>query len=193
MRTSHWWRVPTGTSAERCRWVLTTASPEAVRDAAAEAGVATDHVKTAGEPVTWLPHLGQGWRPESPTWLMSTCLDMAAPPRAPAGYRVEATTAEHTSTVTVYADDGTRAARGHAAVVGGWATFDRITTETQHQRRGLGSLVMTHLTATVAGGGARQGVLVASSEGRALYTTLGWRSRSPITGAYRVAATGGPR
>ena len=193
VRTPHWWWVPTGTARERCRWVLTTASVGAVRAAAAEAGSATDHVKTAGDPATWLPHLGPGWEPEPPTWLMTRILDPVHRPPAPAGYRVEVAAAGGTSTVTVHAGDGNLAAGGHAAVVGAHATFDRIVTEPGHRRRGLGSLVMTHLAAAAHDGGARSAVLVASAEGRALYTTLGWRTRSPITGAYRLPDTAGGR
>ena len=166
--------------------MLTTASVDALREAAAEAASTTDHIKTAGDPVEWLRHLGPDWRPEDPTWLMSTSFQPADPPPAPPGYRIETALSGHTSTVTVYSDDDTPAARGYAAVAGDWATCDRITTEPQHRRRGLGSLVMTLLVAAAHASGARRAVLVASTDGRALYTTLGWRCRSPITGAYRV-------
>ena len=191
VRTPHWWRVPTGTATERSRWVLTTASRAAVRAAVAEATAETDHVKTAGDPAAWLPELGPGWRPEPPTWLMTTALTAAPAPAVPAGYRVETGTSSRTSVVTVTADDGTLAARGYTAGVEDFATFDRIVTEPGHQRRGLGSFVMTHLAAVARDGGARRGVLVASAQGRALYTTLGWESRSPITGAHRCADRGG--
>ncbi|WP_432521225.1 GNAT family N-acetyltransferase [Kineococcus sp. SYSU DK006] len=190
VRTPHWWRVPTGTDTERCRWVLTTPSAAAVREAVAEARAETDHVKTAGDPAAWLPRLGPGWRPEQPTWLMTTPLAAVHPPAAPPGYRLATSTAGATTVLTVHAADGTPAARGHLAVAGADAVFDRISTEAQHRRRGLGSLVMTHLAAAARAGGARRGVLVASAQGRALYTSLGWRTRSPITGAHRHLGTG---
>nr|WP_240897083.1 GNAT family N-acetyltransferase [Kineococcus vitellinus] len=125
---------------------------------------------------------------------MTTPLADALAPAAPAGYRVAADTRGATTVLTVHAADGTPAARGHLAVAGADAVLDRISTEEQHRRRGLGTVVVTHLAAAARAGGARRGVLVASAQGRALYASLGWRTRSPITGAHRHLGTGaGPR
>ncbi|MGY5128538.1 GNAT family N-acetyltransferase [Streptomyces nigrescens] len=64
--------------------------------------------------------------------------------------------------------------------------FDMIGTEPAHQRRGLGRAVMTALAGRAVERGARQGVLVASPDGRALYEAMGWRSRSMVTAAGRM-------
>ncbi|MFJ3954437.1 GNAT family N-acetyltransferase [Streptomyces libani] len=64
--------------------------------------------------------------------------------------------------------------------------FDMIGTEPAHQRRGLGRAVMTALAGRAVERGARQGVLVASPDGRALYEAMGWRLRSPVTAAGRM-------
>ncbi|MGY5131575.1 GNAT family N-acetyltransferase [Streptomyces nigrescens] len=64
--------------------------------------------------------------------------------------------------------------------------FDMIGTEPAHQRRGLGRAVMAALAGRAVEWGARQGVLVASPDGRALYEAMGWRLRSPVTAAGRM-------
>ncbi|MEU8915735.1 GNAT family N-acetyltransferase [Streptomyces nigrescens] len=64
--------------------------------------------------------------------------------------------------------------------------FDMIGTQPAHQRRGLGRAVMAALAGRAVERGARQGVLVASPDGRALYEAMGWRLRSPVTAAGRM-------
>ncbi|AZS73665.1 hypothetical protein DDE74_24345 [Streptomyces lydicus] len=61
-----------------------------------------------------------------------------------------------------------------------------IGTEPAHQRRGLGRAVMAALAGRAVERGARQGVLVASPDGRALYEAMGWRLRSRVTAAGRM-------
>lgn len=69
---------------------------------------------------------------------------------------------------------GELAASGRAALTGRFAVFDKIITEAAHQRRGLGRFVMGFLAERAREQGSERGVLVATTEGRALYTALGW-------------------
>ena len=70
----------------------------------------------------------------------------------------------------------------------GWVTFqdatavyDRIWTAPNHRRRGMGSLVMRHLTSEVMSEGeVRRGLLVASPDGQKLYAHLGWTDVAPV-------------
>lgn len=71
--------------------------------------------------------------------------------------------------------DGVVAARGQAAVVGAHVVFDRIATEPDFRRRGLGRRVMAGLEHGAAARGATTGLLFASVDGRRLYESLGWR------------------
>ena len=100
----------------------------------------------------------------------------------PAGYSVEvddAAAATGRGHVHVVAPDGTPAASGHVAMGERLAIYDRIVTEPAHQRRGLGRAVMHALQALARAHGRREGVLVATDQGRALYESLGWRLHSP--------------
>ncbi|WP_460653924.1 GNAT family N-acetyltransferase [Kribbella endophytica] len=80
--------------------------------------------------------------------------------------------------------DGVVAARGQVAVWGTYATFDQIVTEPAYRRRGLGSVVMQTLSNAATQQGARTGVLVATDDGRALYTRLGWELVSTLNVAW---------
>lgn len=90
--------------------------------------------------------------------------------------------------------DGVVAAMGQVAVVGTDAVVDRVRTEEAFQRQGLGSELMTALTAWAVGRGATLGILAASLEGHALYARLGWRvdgALQTISAAHPVGLPGG--
>ena len=55
-----------------------------------------------------------------------------------------------------------------------------IETAAQHRRRGLGGLMMTLLAEAAVDLGATRGLLMASTQGRALYTSLGWTTLCPV-------------
>ena len=83
---------------------------------------------------------------------------------------------DHRLTYVVEAGDRV-AAGGTVGVLGAAATFDAVETTPAFQRRGLGHHVMATLTEQAMGRGATTGVLAASAQGRALYTSLGWDTR----------------
>jgi GNAT superfamily N-acetyltransferase len=75
---------------------------------------------------------------------------------------------------------GSLAASGQLGVVDGCAVPDRIEVQPAFRRRGLGAAMMTALVDTAVGAGADRGLLMASTEGRALYTSLGWTTHGPV-------------
>lgn len=82
-------------------------------------------------------------------------------------------------TVLRHPDSGV-AARGTMAVVGTDAIADRIATEPEHRRRGLGSVVMSALAESALACGATTGILVATADGQQLYSALGWSTRATV-------------
>lgn len=88
--------------------------------------------------------------------------------------------------------DGEQAASGTVSVAGQHAVFDRIKTHEAFQRQGYGRAVMDELTAAARMLGARRGTLVASPDGRALYTHLGWSALAPLA-TYAPEPAGGAR
>lgn len=86
--------------------------------------------------------------------------------------------------VSVTDSDGEPAAGGLMGVHGTDAIAHHITTEPDHRRRGLGSVVMSVLSRRAIRLGATTGMLVAAPMGQFLYQRLGWSDRAAfVTGA----------
>lgn len=68
------------------------------------------------------------------------------------------------------------AAKGDICIDDSIAIFDRISTEENMRRQGLGSLVMRSLGVDALGKGAEKGWLIASPQGELLYERLGWET-----------------
>lgn len=154
-------------------------------DAAAELAASID------EPQTWIkshvtpaflgPALGADWAEDSAGWLM-TCDVAPAPVRVPEGYSVATDFAAGVTRVRVLAADGSVASRAQYGHREGFGVVDRVRTDAAHQRRGLGSVVMGTLANVARDDGAQTSILGATVEGRALYESLGWKSRAPLAG-----------
>jgi ribosomal protein S18 acetylase RimI-like enzyme len=140
-----------------------------------------------GRPGTWLKIRGEialdaRWDVQPREYLMTASLG-AAPVSVPPSYELTHMQRGAILEATVTAADGTVAARGRAALTGEAAMFDQIETSPQHRRRGLGRSVMTALSNAAQYAGAAAGVLVATEDGRALYSALGWTLSAPMTAA----------
>ncbi|MFF2364011.1 GNAT family N-acetyltransferase [Streptomyces sp. NPDC058122] len=146
-------------------------------------------LKTPTPPETVASWLGPGWSlAGGPGFLMSAPPRPAraeAPPAIAEGYRLDTWTRAGLTRALVRSADGAFAARGQVAVTGSAYVVDQVETDSAHQRRGLGRLLMLKLAEVAAGQGATTGVLVATPEGRALYETVGWHVLAPLTSAVR--------
>jgi GNAT superfamily N-acetyltransferase len=70
---------------------------------------------------------------------------------------------------------------GHLVIVGELAVYDRISTEENHKRKGLATLLIKELEKIAVSKNVRNNFLVATEEGRLLYQTLGWEVCSLYT------------
>lgn len=113
-------------------------------------------------------------------WFMTT--DLTEHPRhAPAApYEREVRTEGPVTVVRLRDSSAEVAARGTIAVVGVDAVADRIETDAAHRRRGLGRAMMSALAQAAVAQGARNGLLIASEDGRRLYSSLGWRREADV-------------
>jgi len=87
--------------------------------------------------------------------------------------------------VSIHDGAGEPAARGHIGLAGADGVADRILTMPDFRRRGLGAVVMGMLAAEAVARGARDGLLIASEEGRLLYSRLGWERVADVVIAQR--------
>lgn len=129
------------------------------------------------------------WVIESPAFMMTCNGRMKGPsPALPEGYQLDIHIRTSVPVVKVLTADGQEAAIGRIVLVNDFAIYDRIATHPEHQRRGLGTVIMKALEGIGAANGITKGLLVATSAGRALYETLGWELYAPYTTAVIPAA-----
>ncbi len=171
------YRVDVGLPGHRVRYLLR--SPATVPARAVAAAAPGTWLKTCGARSEVLAGLTPAWTTGATEYLMA--FEGALPPvEVPPGYSVTVTGEGPVWQVLVSSGDGP-AARGQVGVASGVAVFDKIETEPDHRRRGLGRLVMHRLGEAA---GASPSVLLASEAGRGLYASLGWRLVSEVVPAH---------
>ncbi|MEU3406037.1 GNAT family N-acetyltransferase [Streptomyces sp. NPDC006670] len=178
------WTVAVGHAKEVARHVVPVPEEADVRGLAATAPPGTWLKLFAADEVV-RPWAGDGWEADVAGFLMTLPLAPVAPGPPPAGYTVTTWSRGGVVKVLVRAGDGRLAARGQAGLAGRVAVPDQIETAEDQRRRGLGALVMRTLQQAAWEAGARDGVLVGTPDGRALYEALGWTLRSPMASLIR--------
>ena len=193
------WSIDVGQARHVRRHVLPAPAEEDVRKLAGGTTAPWTWLKLFAEEERVLPWIGRGWHQDIPGYLMTLPL---RPERAavPAGYRITTWSRGGTVRALVRTADGAFAARGQIALapatpLGGrvdaplLAVADQIETDPGHRRRGLGSVLMRTLQHEAHAAGARTALLVGTTEGRALYASLGWALRSPMASLWYDPAT----
>jgi GNAT superfamily N-acetyltransferase len=175
------WRVDTNRPEEVRRWVFAEVTPGLV-----ELGRTIDapaHVlKLCGHPERLRAALPSNWAVEPATHFMAAPATWSERPLAD-GYRLEVNSDGAAYHVGVTTLNGDVAASGYGGETTGAFVYDRIATEPEHRRKGLGSAVMLALRETRRDKSTAE-LLVATAEGQALYASLGWRTLSPYATAY---------
>lgn len=173
--------IPVGLPGHAVRHVFPALHAEAIRAIA----------HGTNEPGTWLKIVGAAdevrtllpaeWVIHPREYLMHTSLAQARaiPDAPPAEFERQG----DILTATLIAPNGERAARAQAAIAGTAAIFDQVVTEPGHRRKGYGSVLMSLLAAQCRAAGATLGVLVATEDGRGLYSALGWQLTAEVTAA----------
>ncbi len=107
--------------------------------------------------------------------------------KVPSAYTIQLGSEEQVVNIKAVGPDGQIAATGRMAMTGHYSIFDQIVTEPSHRRKGLGRLLMQILSNHAFANQVDTGVLVATEDGLALYTALGWALCSPMTAAVIAA------
>ncbi len=177
-------RVDTHTDAEIRRWVFPQMGA-GLKELARSLNEPRQFLKLCGEANELWSALPQGWELHARSYFMQASDGRAERPLAD-GYRTEVRRNGAVVEARIWSDTGLLAAGGYAAETQDVFIYDRIVTDPAHRRKGLGQAVMTTLRA-VKQHPARPELLVATQDGEALYSTLGWRTISAYSTASIVA------
>ena len=175
------WRIEVGLPGHRRRDLLPAWPAERIQAWAAGISQSGSWIKALVDPSGL--QLPNEWQLHDPEYLMATPLrDEPVPALAP-GYHGELIQQGDALDYRVLTAAGELAARARVGLAGRHAVFDQVVTEAEHRRLGLGRHAMARLADAAHARGAEMGLLVATEDGRALYTALGWRIESLMAAA----------
>jgi GNAT superfamily N-acetyltransferase len=185
-------RVDVGLPQQKARYVLPEFQPEVVADLASRIHTPWTFIKVCTEPRAIAEILPQTWTVQAPVFLMTAALAgnecSRGEPVLSKEYAVRVFDEGPIIRVQVEDAAGDIAASGQCALDGESCIFDQIITHESHRRRGLGSAVMTLLSDEAVARGKTRGILVATTDGLALYSAIGWTVHSPVTSAVIIPA-----
>jgi hypothetical protein len=175
-------RVETNSPDELRRYVF-AALGDGLREVARAVVAPRVFLKVCAPATALAEVLPERWALQSRRYVMTRGGRMFDHPLAPPkGYVLELQTNGAVTKARIVSENGEPAAGGFAAEHGGVFIYDQIVTEAAHRRRGLGRILMGALESARRQGSAPQ-VLVATEDGRGLYTALGWRVHAPYSTA----------
>lgn len=181
------WRIDVSQPDQFARYVFADVGP-AVRDRAERIDRPWTFLKVCAEEAAVRSLLPPMWEMRPPGFMMTLAGEMGGDAPPPVGLRFETEVDGPVTFCRLLDRDDVEAARGRAVVIDGLTVFDRIATSPDWRRQGLASRIMRRLEQLMRDAGGRDGVLVATAEGRALYERLGWTRHSP----YSTAVIPGP-
>ncbi|UZK64644.1 GNAT family N-acetyltransferase [Sphingomonas sp. M1-B02] len=173
-------RVDTNSDSEVARWVFPRMGP-GLEELARSISEPLYLLKLCGAADELRAVLPTGWQLYAPGYFMrATCAPTARP--LPDGYAIKTKRIGTVLEAQIFFETGVLAASGYAVETHDVFIYDRIVTEPAHRRKGLGHALMLTLHA----GRHRPNVpelLVATEDGQALYSALGWITVSPYSTA----------
>lgn len=174
-------RVDTHSEKEVKRWVF----PERCDGLRAIAHAITaprHYLKLCGSDEELRSALPARWEMQPANYFMIATASTGRATSLPDGYAMELHRTGPVTRACVIAPDGELAASGCAAETADVFIYDRIETAQTHRRKGLGVAVMGALAAARKSLASTQ-LLVATQDGRSLYTNLGWTVLAPLAAA----------
>lgn len=175
-------RVETNSEKEVTRWVFAKVVP-GIRDLARSIREPRYFIKLCGTEAELRETLPTHWIVQGGSWFMALDGEPAPSHPLPPGYEVEAIRNGPVTRVEIRTNDGALAAGGYAAETPEAFVYDRIETDPDLRRRGLGRAVIAALGGCRRSAAARQ-LLIATVEGERLYSNVGWRRLSSYSTAH---------
>ncbi|GLQ92800.1 GNAT family N-acetyltransferase [Dyella acidisoli] len=174
-------RVDTHSAKEVKRWVFPQLCA-GLHDIAREITAPRHYLKLCGTNDELQSALPARWEIQPANYFMRATATIGETRSLPDGYRMELHQTGPVTQVYVIAPNGDLAANGSAAETTDAFIYDRIETASDHRRKGLGIAVMSTLESARKSFSAPQ-LLVATEDGRSLYTSLGWTVIAPFATA----------
>lgn len=125
--------------------------------------------------------LPSGWTIHAPGYFMQSAVKPTGG-HLPEGYKIEVKRNGMALEARIFSKAGALGASDYAAETNNVFVYDRIVTEPGYRRRGLGRVLMQTLHDARQYPSGRE-LLVATEDGRALYSALGWETISPYSTA----------
>lgn len=174
------YRVETNSDAEVRRWVFPKVGSGLV--SLGRAITEPRHfLKLCGDAEAFRSVLPDRWQIEASGYFMQGGAPQIRRP-LPARYAIEINQTGAVTEVRIKCRAGELAASGYAAETQEAFVYDRIVTALEHRRKGLGAVVMTALHSAKRAADKPE-LLVATSDGRQLYESMGWRVLSTYSTA----------
>ena len=174
-------RVDTHSEKEVKRWVFPQLCA-GLHDIACEITAPRHYLKLCGTNDELRSALPARWEIQPANYFMRATATIGETRSLPDGYRMELHQTGPVTQVYVIAPNGDLAANGSAAETTDAFIYDRVETSSDHRRKGLGIAVMGALESARKSFSAPQ-LLVATEDGRSLYTSLGWTVIAPFATA----------
>lgn len=175
-------RVDTNLPDETRRWVFSRRCA-GLEEIGREVVLPRHFIKLCGTAAELKAALPAAWHLEPQSYFMVAATGGAAARPLPEGYELQCDRDGLTAMARIIAPDGGLAASGYATEAMDVFIYDRIVTAPEHQRKGLGNIIMNTLKAQRQSMNAPE-LLVATEEGRGLYASMGWSVISPFSTAF---------
>ncbi len=173
-------RVDTNSDTEVARWVFPTIG-SGLKSLASSIGKPRHLLKLCGTADELQAALPTGWVLHDPSHFTRAGSEIVGN-GVPDGYRIEVKRVGIVLEGRIFCKSGALAASGYAAETNEAFIYDRIVTQPEHRRKGIGRALMTTLRGLKQNPSIPE-LLVATEDGRALYSTLGWETVSPYSTA----------
>lgn len=132
-------------------------------------------LKVCASPNEIIPNIPEKWIVQPQGYMMSCFHPMNFKHISlPEGYQLDFDSYNSTFVVKIVADTGELASIGRVVLVDDLAVYDRISTESNHRRKGLATILIKELEKLALSKGIYKNFLVATEEGKTLYQSLGW-------------------
>lgn len=169
------YKVNVGYPEQKARYVFTEPNKD-FTDLAETITEPWIYLKVCAPPYSFKESLPPGWIIQPQGYIMVNNQLMSEKPiELENKYIIQSEGYNATTVIKIIADNGDLAAIGRIIIVDDLAIYDRISTDINHRRKGLATVVMKELEKIALSMGVRNNFLVATGEGKLLYESLGWK------------------